>query len=346
MLPSVAVELFHHQHGLLAKRQLLDRLSPSDRRRVYRHPEVEHLSTRVVRHRVAPRSLGAQLIGPVLDALPAVLWDASGARWYGFGRDSDPVVQVARVGNGVPGALGRVHRLVDLCEDDVTDHHGVPIARAERVILGLAAAATREWKPTRFRNSGLTEVEALLPVVRRMAPVLDHAWGMGFIDGRRIHAMADRMGGHGQAGIIVLRELLRVRPPDYLPPESGLEARFEEVIALHRHAFRRQVELFDDRGLIGRVDYLAIRRPLVVEVNSERFHTSRTDRAADDDRYERLLASGRSVLVIWEYDVWHRAGQVRRAVASCLTSTDPHPTVHRPTPPPWELLADRSEPST
>jgi len=138
----------------------------------------------------------------------------------------------------------------------------------------------------------------------------------------------------------------RVRPPDYLPPESGLEARFEEVIALHRHAFRRQVELFDDRGLIGRVDYLAIRRPLVVEVNSERFHTSRTDRAADDDRYERLLASGRSVLVIWEYDVWHRAGQVRRAVASCLTSTDPHPTVHRPTPPPWELLADRSEPST
>lgn len=341
MLPSIALQLFREQYGYIACRQLAETLTRNDRRRVYRHPDVERVNSRILRHLAVPSSLCGQLIAPVLDAGPGtVLWGSSASLLFGFGRDRDPLVHVARLLHSAPNPLGRVHRLVTLEPVDVTDHLGVPVARAERVILALAEAATRDWKPTRFKHTELTDVQVLAPVIAHMAKVLDHAWSMGLIDGERIHDLCERMRGHGQAGIVVLRELLRTRPPDYIPPESGLEIRFEEIIGFLVSELDRQVEVFDAEGLIGRVDYHAKELPLVFEINGERFHTSLTDRAEDEARYRRILVTGRSVVVLWEYDVWQRSKQVRQVVTDRLRLRDPVPTLHRPTMAPWQLLPE------
>ncbi|HSP03048.1 MAG TPA: DUF559 domain-containing protein, partial [Acidimicrobiales bacterium] len=86
---------------------------------------------------------------------------------------------------------------------------------------------------------------------------------------------------------------------------------------------------------IGIVDYCHRTRPLVVEINGEVFHSSLTDRAADEQRYRRLVAAGYEVLVVWEYDVFHQPHRIVRALEQIVAQ--PHaPRVIRPTNAPWE----------
>lgn len=49
---------------------------------------------------------------------------------------------------------------------------------------------------------------------------------------------------------------------------------------------------------------IADRLPLVVETNSETFHTTPTDQAADELRYHRLTLAGYTVGVVWQRDLW------------------------------------------
>ena len=42
----------------------------------------------------------------------------------------------------------------------------------------------------------------------------------------------------------------------------------------------------------------------VVETNSETFHTTPTDQAADEIRYHRLTLAGFTVGIVWEQDLW------------------------------------------
>ena len=84
------------------------------------------------------------------------------------------------------------------------------------------------------------------------------------------------------------------------------------------------------------MDYRADDRPLIVEINGEAWHTSLTDRAADRERYDRLISLGFSVVVYWEYDIWHDARTVRRTLDHIMRHPDRGPTLHRPTPAPWE----------
>ena len=196
-----------------------------------------------------------QLILPVLDAPESVLWGRSGALWWGFGPDRDYPVHVGRVGATVHNALGRVHRLTTLDPIDVTVHRGIPIMRPERIILALAADETRQICPSRYRGRrDLSDEIVLAPAIHKMAAMLDHAWRLRIIDGPFLHAMYERLRGKGQAGTIVLREILATRPPDYVPTDSRLEARFEEIIAPSHRRLRRRVEIDDAVGRIGRVD--------------------------------------------------------------------------------------------
>ncbi len=343
MLPPSVHQILRSQYGLIGRRQAREMLTRNEVRRLCRHPDIEPLSGRVLRHRSTPVSLGTQLLAPVLDAQPnAALWDESAALWWGFGRDRSPIVQVARVRHDIREPLGRLHRVTGLDQTDFTVHQGIPIARPERVILGLAAAWTRAWKPSRFRGGDLTDAQVLAPVIDRVGASLDHAWRQGLIDGPFIHDLADRFSVSGQAGIVALREALKRRPPDYLARGSRLEERFEQLLGAPAQEFDRQVEIRDTAGLIGRVDYWAKRVALVVEVNGETFHSSLTDRANDDRRYQRLLAVGLSVLVVWEYDIWHQPAAVREAVIHRLRLPDGEPKLHRPTRAPWELLPERT----
>jgi very-short-patch-repair endonuclease len=108
-----------------------------------------------------------------------------------------------------------------------------------------------------------------------------------------------------------MRQVLRDRPVDYVPPASNLESRVQQIL---RDAgvttLRRQVDTGSDRAWIGRVDFRDERLPLVVEVQSERFHSSRISRQLDGERFAKLDQAGLTVVEVIEEDVWHRPDRV------------------------------------
>lgn len=261
----------------------------------------------------------------VLDAGPAAqLWGKSGATLFGFGRHRLLPAHVAVPrGRELPTSVGQLHVISHLEARDRTRHLDIPVARPEVVLLWLAGALTH-----RFGH----EI-----ALQRTAVTVDQAWRQRLVDGRFIHDLASRSGGRGRSGIVVLRRILEERPPDYQPAGSRLEERFEELVspAVARR-LRRQVTV-DVQPVVRTTDYRVDERPLVVEINGEAWHTSLTDRAADEERYRRFLALGLSVVVFWEYDIWHDARSVRRAMDRICATPDLEPTVHRPTPAPWDV---------
>jgi very-short-patch-repair endonuclease len=330
MLPGSVLDLLGHQYSLVAGHQLRRICTPAERRRCRRDPHLEPLSSRVLRHRAASPELGQQLLAPVLDAGPdAVLWGYAATQWWGFGRFRSFPVDVAAAPCAVrPDLLGRIHQTTTVDPElDLTVHRGIPIARPERLILWLAREFTQRWGH---------DVGAL-----RLERTVDHAWRQRLIVPTRIHELAERCSGKGNAGIVVLRHVLSSRPVDYRPTDSGLEARWEEVVGASARDFRRQVVLGDDAP-IGRFDMVHRTRPLVVEIHSEAFHTMPSDIERDARRLEGLLAAGFSVVIYWEHDIWHDAQTVRSSLRSILDRRDERPRIHRPTPAPYALRADGS----
>lgn len=332
MLPGRVLDLFARQYSLIGRHQLLDRCTAAERRRLVRHPDIDRAGPRVLRHRAGIVELGQQLLLPVLDAGPgALLWGHAATHWWGFGRFRAFPVHVTRPRNGTRTPhIGIVHvtRHLDAALD-ATVHRGIPIARPERLLLWLARADTERYG----HDIG----------ARRLERTLDHAWRERLVDGHRIHDLAARCSGKGNSGIVILRQLLESRPPDYRPTDSNLEKRWEEVVGALARSFRRQVALGDDAP-IGRFDQVHVDRPLVVEIHSEKHHTMPSDVADDEDRAERLVDAGFAVVIYWEYDIWHDASTVRRTLGAILAR--PHEArIHRPTRAPHLTLPVPRAPS-
>ena len=325
MLPAPVFELLRSQWGLAARYQVRE-LEPSEsvRRCIYRSPDLEPVTARVLRHRAVPPSREQAVMATVLDAgRDAQLWGKSGATLFGFDRHRLLPAHVAVPRRRqLPMSGGQLHVISDLDPRDRTSHLDIPVARPGVVVLWLAGAWTH-----RFGHEIALE---------RAAVTLDQAWRQRLIDGRYIHDLAARSGGRGRSGIVVFRQLLDVRPPDYQPAGSRLEERFEALVS-PAVARRLQRQVTVDAGPILRtVDFRVEGRALVVEVNGEAWHTSLTDRAADDERYARFLELGLSVVVFWEHDIWHDGSTVRRAMDRIVSKPDREPTLHRPTPAPWQ----------
>lgn len=325
MLPEPVLDLLRSQRGVVARHQVRA-LEPDRwrRRRIYDDPQMEATTARVLRHRAVPPSREQAVMTSVLDAGPgAALWAKSGATLWGFGRERLLPAHVAvprRHEKYAPRC--QLHVVKDLPRAEIVHHLDIPVARPERVVLWMAGAFTH-----RYGHEIAHE---------RTAVLLDHAWRQRLIDGPYIHDLAARSGGRGRSGIVVLRQVLETRPPDYQPAGSRLEERFEDLVSpAVRAALRRQVTV-DVEPVIRTVDYRLERWPLIVEINGEAWHTSITDRTADSERYQRLLALGFSVLVLWEHDIWHDAATVRRVMDDLLVHPDRTPTLHRPTPAPWD----------
>ena len=325
MLPSFVLDLLRHQHGLAALHQIRQHEpNRTARRALYRHPDLEHRSPRVLRHRAVAPSREQDILAGVLDAGPdAVLWSKSAACHWGFSRSRVLPPHVAIVRRPVEGDhLAQLHRVRHLADDERTSHLDIPTARPETTILWLLGMWTH-----RFGHEIATE---------RGAVDLDQAWRQRLIDGTFIHELAARSGGKGRSGIVVLRTLLDKRPPDYQPAGSRLEERFEEIVGTEAAArLDRQVTV-DVEKTIRTVDFRVRSLPHIIEINGEPFHTSLTDRTNDCERYVRLLELGFSVMVLWEYDIWHDTTTVRRVVDRFTRVPDPVPTLHRPTKAPWE----------
>jgi very-short-patch-repair endonuclease len=298
------------QHGLVATFQLHDLgISLDGVRTRDWQAEWDRITRRVLRSKSAPRTDGQRAMAAVLDASPGAWMRATSAlAWWGVpGFDLEPLL-VARP-RGItrrPSPLARVSEVVGHLPHHVKVFDGIPVS-APAVAL--------------FEACGL----GLHPM--KMARACDNAWSMGLFNGATIHRTFLELTGSGRNGSTLMRELLRTRPVDYIPPASNLERRLIEIV---REAglpeMRRQVDVGDDDHWVGRIDFLDPDLPVITEVNSSRYHGGLSNEADDAVRYAALSAAGFEVVVVWEDEIWYekrkvvvRIQRARRAALSRLS---------------------------
>ncbi|MGH8873895.1 MAG: hypothetical protein ACRDVM_01400 [Acidimicrobiia bacterium] len=310
-MPAAALrELAARQYGLVGRAQARQLGMGKDllRRRIDRG-ELRFLTPEVLEVVGAPPSDGQSAMAALLDAPPgAVLSHTSAAAWWGlpgFDLRRDLHVTVPRQGAPRRGRLAMMHYQKDLPTDHLMVLRGVPVTSPALTIFHLAAL--------------------LHP--KRAARACDNAWAMRLLDGATLHRLLHRLAASGRNGIGPMRQILADRPIDYVPPESGVEARYLQLIVEDgMPAPRRQVDL-GGRFWVGRGDFLFEDVPGVVEILSARFHASYLDRSADEERFAAYRAAGLSVLAIWDYEIWHHPREVvektRRFRAELLTGAAP-----------------------
>lgn len=128
----------------------------------------------------------------------------------------------------------------------------------------------------------------------------------------------------GRPGIRLMREIIDERRDNWRPADSGLEFRFAELAQRAGATdLVRQVDVGDEHGWIGRVDFVDRRRRIVVETDTALHHGSLTDRRYDENRRARLRLAGWQVIVVTDFDVFHRPEMVVAMLRDALHDARP-----------------------
>ena len=297
---DVLVELAADQHGLITDRQARDvaGLTRAAWRHRLRQGDWRRLAPGVARRSGSSPTDEQRALAAVLSAGPSsYLSHHSGAAWWGArGFRLEPFHVMSLRSRQTATALATVHLPRHLPDPFSTVLAGVPVVRPALLLLQMAPLV-HPWQ---------------------LARMLDDLWNRRLLSGPSVRAELAPLMHRGRPGTVALRELLDSLPEDYVPPASNLEARFARIIAdAGLPPMRRQVDLGGDEQWCGRVDFLATDRPVVVEVDSERYHTALTDQAADAARRLRLEQAGFQVVQVPEIEIWHRpAAAVERVRAA------------------------------
>jgi very-short-patch-repair endonuclease len=294
------LELSERQHGLLTVAQTVAAgWSESTRRHAVAAGDWVPMGNRVLRRRGSPLTKATALLAAVLDAGPgAALSHTTAAAWWGLpGFDLRHVHVTRRRVLSTPAPLvDRLHNVRSLPPSHTTVLDGVPVMRPERVAFELCATVHPE----------------------RAARAIDAGWSRGLFSGASLRRLLDEHAKRGRKGTVVMRAILDDRPPGWVPPASGLESRVMQILAeAGLGLWRRQVDLGADRWC-GRVDFLHEFRPLVLEVQSERYHAALLDREHDARRKAALEQAGFTVVEVWDTEVWHHREVVVDRVAAAL----------------------------
>jgi very-short-patch-repair endonuclease len=296
-LDSVIHELASQQHSLVAIWQLQALgLSGQELLRMRRGDRWRPLTRRVLALVGGVDTDDRLDMAAVLDASPgAVISHGAAARRWGAPGFDRSTLHVTRH-RGVSrrrSPLATVHEVIDLLPTHVKVMRGVPLTSPARTAFDLAGSL----HPGRAER------------------LLDWLWNERLLDGRTLDRTITELAARGRRGSALMRELAAERGPDYVPPASGLEDRFLQLLRRAGMAsMRRQVDCGDDEWA-GRVDFRDHELPLVAEIHSEKHHTALVDRAADAARIARLEAGGLTVLVFWDTQVWHDPDAVTAALA-------------------------------
>lgn len=247
---------------------------------------LEWVTTRVLRLNGGPMTPGQRLMVPILHVGPATfLSHTTAAAWWGIAgfridRIHVSIERVYRRSRDLGGVV--VHHSTVIPEWCRKVHIGVPIVSPGLAIYQLAGTISPD----------------------RVARAFDSAWSLRLLNGESVDALLDRLAGSGRDGTVLMRKLRKQRSGDWTPPASNLESRFLEIAHLHGFRFRLQVNV-GEHEWSGRVDCLAEDCPLIVEILSERYHASLTDRAADATRRARHEAMGFVVVEVWDFEIFH-----------------------------------------
>lgn len=154
--------------------------------------------------------------------------------------------------------------------------------------------------------------------LQRLAIAVDRAWSLRLISGKDLVKIDNELAIQGRNGIRNLRAVSAERGPGWVPPESGLETRFMQLMG-GRFGFKRQVAL-EGESWSARVDFLHEPTRVVIEIQSERYHTALTDRRADAIRRRRLEEEGYTVVEVWDSDLFTNPGAVIEQVRAAIDS--------------------------
>lgn len=296
-------ELAERQHGLVARRQAIDRgITPGAWLHRMGGPDWAPVNERVARRTGAPRTALQGAMAAVLDVgdHTFVSHGPAAAVWGhpAFARDAMEVMTLRpRSSRTQRGNLAIVHHPRHLPDPFAACVQGIAVARPALVLLQMAP----RLHPQRLRR------------------LLDWFWNRRLLSGPSARRELEPLLTRGRPGVAALRQLFDSLPADYVPPASNLEARVARILADHGlPAMRRQVDLGGEERWSGRVDLVAVGLPLVVEVDSEMYHSALTDTEADERRQARLEDDGFTVVRVEDTVVWTRPDEVARRVRAGL----------------------------
>ena len=294
-------EIAQLQSGLVTTGQAMAvGLTPAQIDHHLRSRDLERVAPRVYAMRGVALTDLALLQGALLEAAgrSAVCRHSAAALWRFPGFTLRPF-HIARLRDGTfpRGILGAVHTTRRLPDQHITDFQGLTVTTPTRTLFDLAGV----MHPMRVER------------------LVDHAWAHKQTSWPLLHRTFDEMRGRGQSGIAAMREILDARGEEYRPPESGLEARCAQILRDHSiTGFERQIELGDEHGVIGRVDFAHRECRIIIEVDSDLHHTSLSDRRDDERRQARLEAQGWVIVRVTEFEVWHRSDVVIAKVRAVM----------------------------
>jgi len=167
------------------------------------------------------------------------------------------------------GLVVHEHKALDPADCTVVD--GIPVARPELTLLGIAAvcpASVLEMALDRAENEGLVTPASVRSLVRRMARP-------------------------GRPGIVALRTLLDSRDPEDRIPASERETMLRQGLrsrGLPEPTVQHRIE--HGGVFIGRVDAAYPDAWIAIEYDSYEFHGGRLALVRDSERRTKLLAAG------------------------------------------------------
>lgn len=300
---QVVQDLGAEQHGLVTARQLLGaKFSPR---------EVQELvaSRRLLAVERGVLRLPGVRLTPLVRLQSAILAAPSGAlashrsaaALFGLpGFRLAAPTEITMLGRAGSRREGRViHRTTWLPSHHQRIVKGMPVTSVARTLFDLTAVV-RPARAERALDTCLARRIVTLPALSRI---------LGDVARR------------GRRKTTVFRSLLQERGAGYVAPESELEAIFLELVgAAGLPEPQRQVDLGDADAWIGRVDFRFPGTGVIVEVDGAEFHSSLTDRRADEQRDRRLRESGRDVLRFEWSDITvagaHVVAELRAALGS------------------------------
>jgi len=272
------------QLGHASRAQALDLgLSSTEIGRLVSRGSWTMVSDRVLRINGLPASAGEQLIAAVLDEGAGAVASHTSAAWlWGLGGFSAGEVVLTRVGSRDRRTqLGRVHQVRSLPDRWVTVHEGIPVVRPELMVMQLCAVLSKG----------------------RAERALDNAWRERLLSGMSLRRFLDDHAARGRNGIALLREFTDSRGDQYAPPGSNLESRVKALFADTPVLFESQVDVGAE-AWTGRVDFYERSVSLVLEVQSEKYHSSLLDAEQDRRRIRSLVEAGFVVIETTDDEVF------------------------------------------
>jgi very-short-patch-repair endonuclease len=299
---QACLELAATQHWLITRSQALALgLSPKAIGRRMSSGQYLPLYPCVYRIAVAPQSWRQRLLGACLWTR-GVASHRSALLVLGLEGYSGEVVEVTNsVTRRTSTERVRIHHLARLPSSDVKMMGAIPTTNPTRILLDVGSVLS-------FK--GLEE--ALDSALRQRLTSLD-----------RLRAGVERLGGRGSRGPKTLGKLLDARG-DMVPTDSALETRLSCL--LRRHCLpqpQRQVEVRDERGFIGRLDFAYPELMIAIEVQSYRWHSSRAAWGKDMERLNRLQALGWIVIQVTFEDLERRSAEVAQRIRAAIDLRSP-----------------------